>query len=307
MGAAWSALEENDLWKKSPKWVKFGLANFAAHVLCFWGSNGLLYLIHKAKLFEQHKIQQGVFPPAALVMEAMKSDATFDFILAPLTAWPFYKGMTFGGDTKTSAEEESKEKEAQKEGWSYLHFRKQLPSWFTQFWQVLVAYLGYDLMFYLSHRALHSKLLYKRFHKQHHQFTSPIGIASSHQSPFEGIIQMPFNWFIPLGFAGWLNGGLHISTVFLYNCFRWFETVDAHCGYSFPWSPFSIIPLFGGALAHDFHHSGDGLQMKRMPDGTLFADFGNYGASIIWDTLLGTISPAYREMVRKFRRRGMKS
>ena len=58
-----------------------------------------------------------------------------------------------------------------------------------------------------------------------------------------------------------------------YNCFRWVETVDAHSGYHFPWSPFSYFSIFGGAKAHDIHHS-------RV--------FVNYGASIVWDKLLGT-------------------
>ena len=52
--------------------------------------------------------------------------------------------------------------------------------------------------------------------------------------------------------------------------------MDAHCGYDFPFSPFSFIPILV-VPKHDLHHSG-GLQMVKMKDGTLFADFGNYGA-----------------------------
>lgn len=33
------------------------------------------------------------------------------------------------------------------------------------------------------------------------------------------------------------------------------ETVDAHSGYLFPFSPWSLIPsIQGGADRHDFHH-----------------------------------------------------
>ena len=35
--------------------------------------------------------------------------------------------------------------------------------------------------------------------------------------------------------------------------------------------------------------------MVKLPDGSLFADFGNYGASVIWDWLLGTRSGAYKK------------
>ena len=68
---------------------------------------------------------------------------------------------------------------------------------------------------------------------------------------------------------------------------------------SFPFSPFTLIPLFGGAIAHDLHHSGKGLQMVKLADGTLFADFGNYGASVLWDRLMGTESPEYRRLMGK--------
>jgi len=174
-------------------------------------------------------------------------------------------------------------------GWSHLRFLGELPTATTLLWQVLVAYLGYDFMFYWSHRFLHQKSVYLQVHKQHHRFRTSIGLASSFQHPLEGAIQM-LNWYLPIGFAGWLKGDLHVATLFAYNCFRWIETVDAHSGYSFPWSPFTCIPLFGGAVMHDYHHSGDGLQMVKNADGSLFADFGNYGASVIWDRLMGTAS-----------------
>ena len=66
-----------------------------------------------------------------------------------------------------------------------------------------------------------------------------------------------------------------------YNAFRWLETVDAHSGYDFPFSPFSMFKIFGGALFHDYHHSGDGF-------------FGNYGATIIWDRLMDTEAKSWK-------------
>jgi hypothetical protein len=38
--------------------------------------------------------------------------------------------------------------------------------------------------------------------------------------------------------------------------------------------------------------------MSRLADGTLYADFGNYGATVIWDWLLGTNSPEYGKFLR---------
>jgi sterol desaturase/sphingolipid hydroxylase (fatty acid hydroxylase superfamily) len=219
----------------------------------------------------------------------------------PLLAWPIHKALTLGGRKAVlpKAEQQATEVNQEdpnevKEGWSQMHFGRQLPSWKKAAAQVWGAYALYDFMFYVSHRALHSKYLYQAIHKQHHQFAVSIGIASSYQHVLEGAAQM-LNWYLPVGVAGYIGGGIHISTVFAYNCLRWVETVDAHCGYHFPWSPFAFLPLFGGAIQHDFHHSGEGLEFITLPDGTTFAEFGNYGASVVWDYVLGTFSPEYTE------------
>ena len=36
---------------------------------------------------------------------------------------------------------------------------------------------------------------------------------------------------------------------------RIFETVDAHCGYDFPWSPARLTPWTSATAAHDYHHA----------------------------------------------------
>jgi len=232
-------------------------------------------------MFKRFKIQNRM-PSPTLAKEAFFSNLFTDIVGTPLLAIGMLKLLDLG---RSDSKDEKK-----KEGWSKLRFEGKSPSKWTMVWQVLFAYFGYDFMFYFSHRWLHKKSIYLRFHKQHHRFTKSIGLASSYQGSLEGAIQL-LNWYVPIGLAGYLNGDLHWKTLFAYNCFRWIETVDAHCGYDFPFSPFSFIPLFGGARAHDLHHSGEGLQMVRTKDGTLFADFGNYGASVIWDWLLGTQSP----------------
>ena len=160
---------------------------------------------------------------------------------------------------------ENTEAENQGKGWSGLRYAGKQPKFWTHLWQIAVGYIGYDFLFYWSHRLLHHTSIYKYIHKVHHNFHTPVGVSCAHEHIVEGIIQL-FNWYLPIGFAGYLNGkeGLHSSTLFLYNAFRWLETVDAHSGYEFPWSPFHLLPIFGGARMHDFHH--------RAFD-------GNYGAT----------------------------
>lgn len=172
------------------------------------------------------------------------------------------------------------------QGWAGLRFGGPLPSLMTHVWQVFVGYAGYDMMFYWTHRLMHHPRLYKHCHKQHHEYHTPIGLAATHQHIIEGIIQL-FNWYVPIACAGWLNkkhGGLHVSTLFCYNSFRWIETVDAHCGYEFPFSPFHIAPMCLGARGHDYHHR----------------EFhGAYGAMIFWDRLCGTDAGFLKEIAEE--------
>lgn len=175
---------------------------------------------------------------------------------------------------RTPAKQDSID-ETQQRGWARLRIDGPAPTFITNCWQVLVAYAGYDAMFYWSHRLLHHPRFYRHCHKTHHEYHTPVSTAAPHQHIIEGLVQL-FNWYVPIGFAGWLNrngGGLHESTLFYYNCFRWLETVDAHCGYELPFSPFHLLPICQGARGHDYHH--------RAFDGC-------YGAMKLWDRLCGT-------------------
>ena len=267
-----------------PDWMKLTVAQSLSHLVVFWGSNMLLFFVAKYQLFSQYKLQKEVYKKKGLVRAAFWSAVQYDIIGSPVISYIFERILrlrTTTTTTTTTRRAKKKNEEEEKEttrGWSGLRFDgNHLPSLWTNIWQIAIGYFGYDLMFYISHRLLHSSLLYQRFHKQHHEFVSPIGLSSSYNSALEGAIQM-FNWYLPIGFAGWLNrhnGGLHISSLFWYNCFRWIETVDAHSGYIFPFSPFHYFQLFGGAKAHDIHHS---------------MVYTNFGASNIWDTVFGTMS-----------------
>jgi sterol desaturase/sphingolipid hydroxylase (fatty acid hydroxylase superfamily) len=45
-----------------------------------------------------------------------------------------------------------------------------------------------DLMFYFSHRTLHTPWFYKKFHKVHHEFYNTVCISSEYAHPFEFLI-----------------------------------------------------------------------------------------------------------------------
>ena len=51
-------------------------------------------------------------------------------------------------------------------GWAGLRLGGPSPSIRTHIWQVAVGYIGYDAMFYWSHRLLYHRSIYKYCHKQ---------------------------------------------------------------------------------------------------------------------------------------------
>lgn len=53
--------------------------------------------------------------------------------------------------------------------------------------QMFVSVELLSALFYLTHRSLHHKSLYARFHKQHHEYTGTIGFAAEYAHPFETV------------------------------------------------------------------------------------------------------------------------
>ncbi|XP_074467093.1 fatty acid hydroxylase domain-containing protein 2 [Sebastes fasciatus] len=98
-----------------------------------------------------------------------------------------------------------------------------------------------ELIFYYSHRLFHQPSLYKRFHKQHHEWTAPIGVVCIYAHPLEHMISN----MLPVALGPVILGS-HLATTCMWYCLALVSTTISHCGYHLPFLP---SPEF-----HDFHH-----------------------------------------------------
>jgi fatty acid hydroxylase domain-containing protein 2 len=88
---------------------------------------------------------------------------------------------------------------------------------------------------------LHHRVFYKRFHKIHHEWTSPTGLMTINAHPLELIISD----MIPIA-IGPLILRAHPITTSIWFMHATFVSVNGHSGYHLP---FIQAPEF-----HDYHH-----------------------------------------------------
>lgn len=122
-----------------------------------------------------------------------------------------------------------------------------------------------------SLRLFHHPHLYKRFHKQHHEWTAPIGLVATYAHPLEHVVgghrlgpqgstsghlaitktnicsssPLQLSNLLPV-VIGPVILGSHVSTTCMWYCVALISTTISHCGYHLPFLP---SPEF-----HDFHH-----------------------------------------------------
>jgi sterol desaturase/sphingolipid hydroxylase (fatty acid hydroxylase superfamily) len=145
--------------------------------------------------------------------------------------------------------------------------RRDLPGITEFLYDVLRIYLFMDLLFYVTHYALHTKFLYKHVHAKHHLHRSPFAFATQSHHWFESFLMglvttIPIYLFSRHVFTQWATLVLSLM-----------HGVLVHSGYDS-----GIEKLTNGWIimepSHDLHH-------KRV--------VGNYGAyTSLYDRMFGT-------------------
>lgn len=118
---------------------------------------------------------------------------------------------------------------------------REVPSFEKVLLELFVCILVDEIGFYYSHRLFHNGFFYKRFHKQHHEWQSPIAITATYCHPLEHILSN----VLPVA-GGSVLMQSHTSVTWLWLAMATLTTLNNHSGYHLPFSHSSEF--------HDFHH-----------------------------------------------------
>jgi fatty acid hydroxylase domain-containing protein 2 len=191
---------------------------FFTNFVTFWTLNGVfLYAdIKKSLWWKQFKIQDNN-PTTERIKKELKMVAT-NQMLSLLFIYLTY----FLIDNKSC-------------------FTSILPSYKRCLLDIFLSSIILEIMFYSCHRLLHTKYLYSKIHKRHHEWMSPIGITSFYAHPIELICAN----ILP-AMIGPILLKSHFITFIIWTTMAITSVVISHSGYH--------LPLWFSTEAHDYHH-----------------------------------------------------
>ncbi|KAJ7524036.1 hypothetical protein O6H91_18G074100 [Diphasiastrum complanatum] len=213
----------------------------------------------RVRAFDKYKLQPGVHTPGSIAFQCYKDVMlTFIVVVGPLqiSSYPVFKMLGFRSNLP-------------------------LPSLGEIVLQLLVYFLIEDYGNYWLHRWLHSDWAYNNIHYVHHKFMAPMSFAAPYAHWSEVLI---------LGIPSFVGPALvpgHMITFWLWIIFRNMEALETHSGYDFPWSLTKLIPFYGGAEYHDYHHFIGGKSQSNFASVFTYCDriYGTDKVNFTFDTL----------------------
>jgi sterol desaturase/sphingolipid hydroxylase (fatty acid hydroxylase superfamily) len=155
-------------------------------------------------------------------------------------------------------------------------------------WPVTLAYVGallvaHDSWFYWMHRIIHTRALFARIHRHHHRSVTPTPFTAYSFSAIEAVLEAVF-------VSIWVSFvSTPFTAMFIFLGIVMLRNVMGHAGVELMPRGFAdhwFWGLFATTTHHDLHHAG-----------SLNHNFGLYFT--VWDRLMGTEHPRYREIFRE--------
>lgn len=188
--------------------LKFVIIPFLIHIATYWSMSALFYLLDRKYLDKNH-VNWINYGTAA-------RNSFLNQLFVGLPTLYFTENYIIAAVNKSLED-------------SYIYILFKL---------ILIGTIA-NILFYLSHRLLHTRFIFTTIHYIHHQFIEPVAVASLHAHPIEHLTANTLAFFIPFFIIG-----LPYYMMLFMICIGTNMIVLSHVNYN--------IPFYGNE--HKIHH-----------------------------------------------------